>query len=126
MSDQFNPSKLGTAIQTAREQHFYWFNEACVALDQMRSKVFDLSPDAVKQFEAAKARFEHARRCATVEYKALCLHAGMTNAMNEVARREAAKGNDPISRLLNGGGEGGSTDHLFEDTSPDDSNGGDQ
>ena len=70
--------------------HFFWFHEACVALDQMRLIATDVSKQGTDEFALAKARFAHARNRCKLEYATLCLNAVITNAIHEVAEREAA------------------------------------
>ena len=63
------PSKdRAEIINQAAEQHFYWFNEACMALSEMFALAFDMKRSGNEEFERAKARFEEARGRAKIEF----------------------------------------------------------
>jgi hypothetical protein len=82
---------LRNAAERAREQHFFWFNEACVAVSDMAAIGFDTTTQGTEKFAQAKARFDHACRQCKVEYDMLCFNAGLANAIIETTRREAEK-----------------------------------
>jgi len=67
------------ALQTASEQHFFWFHEALKALEEMQSLALDMSNQNTEAFEAAKARFYEARGRCQVELE--ILKKGLSDAL---------------------------------------------
>jgi len=93
-----------SAIQMASEQHFFWFQRAISALEEMRDLAYDMSSQHTGAFAVAKSRFDEARGRCKVEA--------------EILQKALERKIDlsPIQRLVEGGGEGGSTDYLDEET----------
>ena len=58
-------------IKEASEQHFYWFNEACNALDRMRAIAFNMATQDALAFSEAKKQFDLTRSRCKVEFEIL-------------------------------------------------------
>jgi hypothetical protein len=55
----------------AAEQHFFWYNQAAVALSGMLAVAFDVSKQGTEEFAVARARFDEARARCKIEYDIL-------------------------------------------------------
>lgn len=99
-------------IEEASRQHFYWFAKAVTALDKMRELALDMTQQHTDAFAKAQQEFKEASGRCKVEFEI------MQKGMIAQIEQQLAK-DDPIQRLLDGGGEGGSTDCLFDDESND-------
>jgi len=96
-------------LNLAAESHFYWFTKAIEALDEMRGIAFDMSEQGSEKFAAAQKRFNDARARCKTEFDIF-----FNELKAEIVKPDPVN-TEPIDRLLRGGGEGGSTDCLFED-----------
>ena len=55
----------------AAEQHFFWYNQAAVALSGMLAVAFDVSKQGTEEFALARTRFDEARARCKIEYDIL-------------------------------------------------------